>query len=155
MVPRSEDRGGTTIQNLCEMIHKSLLREFQYALVWGTSSKHTPQRCAALTPLPGAGPGPRSEQQPWRPGRAECSPPQLPAGACRPAHQRCPAHHASPAAARPRRRCGLSHRLEDEDVVQVVKRKVQTGDDARGRFSQQAKEYVRTVDRVKKAALKT
>jgi ribosome-interacting GTPase 1 len=91
----SEDRGGTTIQNLCEMIHKSLLREFQYALVWGTSSKHTPQRC------------------------------------------------------------GLSHRLEDEDVVQVVKRKVQTGDDARGRFSQQAKEYVRTVDRVKKAALKT
>ena len=38
---------------------------------------------------------------------------------------------------------------------QIVKKKVAVGDDARGRFSQQAKEYVRTVDRVKKPALKT
>lgn len=43
----SEDRGGTSIKHFCEMIHKSLLQEFQYALVWGTSSKHMPQRCAA------------------------------------------------------------------------------------------------------------
>ena len=43
-VPRSEDRGGTSMQHFCEMIHKSLLKEFQYALVWGTSSKHMPQR---------------------------------------------------------------------------------------------------------------
>lgn len=91
----SEDRGGTSMKHFCEMIHKSLLREFQYALVWGTSSKHMPQRV------------------------------------------------------------GLHHKLEDEDVVQIVKKKIQGGDDARGRFSQQAKEYVRTVDRVKKAALKT
>ena len=41
---RSEDRGGTTIKHFCEMIHKSLLQELQYALVWGTSSKHMPQR---------------------------------------------------------------------------------------------------------------
>lgn len=40
-------------------------------------------------------------------------------------------------------------------MVQIVKRKVTGGDDARGRFSQAAKEYVRTVDRVKKPALKT
>lgn len=40
-------------------------------------------------------------------------------------------------------------------TVQIVKKKIQGGDDARGRFSQQGKEYVRTVDRVKKAALKT
>ncbi|KAL4423203.1 hypothetical protein ABPG77_000336 [Micractinium sp. CCAP 211/92] len=91
----SEDRGGTSMKHFCEMIHKSLLREFQYALVWGTSSKHMPQRV------------------------------------------------------------GLHHKLEDEDVVQIVKKKIQGGDDARGRFSQQGKEYVRTVDRVKKAALKT
>lgn len=39
--------------------------------------------------------------------------------------------------------------------MQIVKKKIQGGDDARGRFSQQGKEYVRTVDRVKKAALKT
>lgn len=91
----SEDRGGTSIRHFCEMIHKSLVPQFQYALVWGTSSKHMPQRC------------------------------------------------------------GLSHKLEDEDVVQIVKKKVQVGDDARGRFSQAAKEYVRTVDRVKKEKLKT
>ena len=40
-------------------------------------------------------------------------------------------------------------------MVQIVKKKVMTGDDARGRFAQQAKDYVRIVDRVKKAALKT
>lgn len=40
-------------------------------------------------------------------------------------------------------------------LSQIVKKKVQTGDDGKGRFAQAAKEYVRTVDRVKKAALKT
>lgn len=91
----SDDRGGTSMQDFCERIHQSLLREFQYALVWGTSSKHMPQRC------------------------------------------------------------GLSHMMEDEDVVQVVKKKITGGEDGKGRFAQQAKDYVRTVDRVKKAALKT
>jgi hypothetical protein len=52
-------------------------------------------------------------------------------------------------------RCGLSHRLHDEDVVQLVKKKVIGGSEARGRFRQGQKEYIRTVDRVKKAALKT
>lgn len=46
--PCSDDRGGTSMKHFCEMIHKSLLREFQYALVWGTSSKHMPQRWVGL-----------------------------------------------------------------------------------------------------------
>ena len=45
----SEDRGGTTVRHFCEMIHKSLVPEFQYALVWGTSSKHMPQRCVRVS----------------------------------------------------------------------------------------------------------
>jgi uncharacterized protein len=40
----SADRGGTTVENLCQNIHKSLVADFNYALVWGTSSKHYPQR---------------------------------------------------------------------------------------------------------------
>ena len=42
----SEDRtGGVTIEHLCRHIHKSLISEFNYALVWGTSTRHSPQRC--------------------------------------------------------------------------------------------------------------
>lgn len=41
----SADRGGTSIEALCQQIHKSLVADFSYALVWGTSSKHYPQRC--------------------------------------------------------------------------------------------------------------
>ena len=32
------------MKHFCEMIHKSLVQDFQYALVWGLSSKHMPQR---------------------------------------------------------------------------------------------------------------
>ena len=91
----SDDRGGTTLKHFCKYIHKNMLEEFNYALVWGTSSKHMPQRC------------------------------------------------------------GLAHNLEDEDVVQIVKKKVIGGSEARGRFRQGGNEYVRTVDREKKAKLKT
>jgi hypothetical protein len=91
----SEDRGGTTLKHFCRYIHKNMLEEFNYALVWGTSSKHMPQRC------------------------------------------------------------GLAHHLEDEDVVQIVKKKVIGGSEARGRFRQGGNEYVRTVDREKKKPLKT
>lgn len=38
------DRGGTTVEALCHQLHSSVVREFKYALVWGTSSKHYPQR---------------------------------------------------------------------------------------------------------------
>jgi uncharacterized protein len=29
---------------VCRSIHKSLVEDFHYALVWGTSTKHAPQR---------------------------------------------------------------------------------------------------------------
>lgn len=37
-------RGGTTMEAMCKQIHNTLTREFKYALVWGVSSKHMPQR---------------------------------------------------------------------------------------------------------------
>lgn len=43
-VVMSADRGGTTIDALCRQIHKTLIADFQYSLVWGLSSKHYPQR---------------------------------------------------------------------------------------------------------------
>ena len=52
-------------------------------------------------------------------------------------------------------RCGLSHELEDEDVVQLVKTKVATTEDGRGRFKTKSDKPTRIADREKKAALKT
>lgn len=60
----SNIRKGTTVKSLCGNISSEMLREFNYALVWGTSAKHSPQRC------------------------------------------------------------GLSHRLDDEDVVQIVSKTI-------------------------------
>ena len=60
----SEIRRGTTVKSLCANVSTELLREFNYALVWGTSAKHSPQRC------------------------------------------------------------GLSHKLDDEDVVQIVSKTI-------------------------------
>jgi ribosome-interacting GTPase 1 len=56
----TEGRGGITVNDAILQIHKDLLANFKYAMVWGTSTKYSPQRC------------------------------------------------------------GLSHKLQDEDVVQVV-----------------------------------
>lgn len=58
-------RHGFTVKAACLQLHKSLAAEFNYALVWGASAKHNPQRV------------------------------------------------------------GLSHELEDEDVLQIVKKTVQ------------------------------
>mmetsp|Transcript_13961 Transcript_13961/g.44339 ORF Transcript_13961/g.44339 Transcript_13961/m.44339 type:complete len:402 (-) Transcript_13961:994-2199(-) len=91
----SEDRGGCTVEKLARQLHESLVRTFNYALVWGTSTKHYPQRC------------------------------------------------------------GLQHVLEDEDVVQLVKKKAAAEEDGRGRFSTKSKEPLKIADREKKAALKT
>lgn len=33
-----------TVEDFCNRIHKGLIREFRYALVWGSSVKHNPQR---------------------------------------------------------------------------------------------------------------
>lgn len=52
-------------------------------------------------------------------------------------------------------RCGLSHNLEDEDVVQIVKKKVVEAADGRGRFKSKSDAPLRISDREKKAALKS
>ncbi|EGC28331.1 hypothetical protein DICPUDRAFT_51911 [Dictyostelium purpureum] len=40
-------RGGeeATVETFCNHIHNSIIRQFRYALVWGSSAKHNPQRC--------------------------------------------------------------------------------------------------------------
>jgi len=37
-------RKGASVSDLVSLIHKDLLVQFKYALVWGTSTKHTPQK---------------------------------------------------------------------------------------------------------------
>ena len=39
------DRGGCNVGRFCENLHKDLKAELKYALVWGVSAKHYPQRC--------------------------------------------------------------------------------------------------------------
>jgi len=41
----SQIRKGTTVKSLCTNVSSQMLRDFNYALVWGTSAKHSPQRC--------------------------------------------------------------------------------------------------------------
>ncbi|PWA65284.1 GTP1/OBG, conserved site-containing protein [Artemisia annua] len=60
----STDRGGCSVEDFCNQIHRSLVKEVKYVLVWGSSARHSPQHC------------------------------------------------------------GLSHVLQDEDVVQIVKKRV-------------------------------
>ncbi|CAJ0894727.1 5926_t:CDS:10 [Entrophospora sp. SA101] len=37
-------RRGATVEHVCHVIHRSLVDEFKYALVWGISTKHNPQK---------------------------------------------------------------------------------------------------------------
>lgn len=37
-------RSGATVEHVCHAIHRTLADNFRYALVWGTSTKHNPQR---------------------------------------------------------------------------------------------------------------
>ena len=41
----SEIRKGTTVKSLCANVSTEMLRDFNFALVWGKSAKHAPQRC--------------------------------------------------------------------------------------------------------------
>lgn len=34
----------STVEHICKRIHKDIISKFKYALVWGTSAKHQPQR---------------------------------------------------------------------------------------------------------------
>ena len=33
-----------TLEDFCNRIHKTFIKQFKYALVWGTSTKHRPQK---------------------------------------------------------------------------------------------------------------
>ncbi|XVE51881.1 hypothetical protein DITRI_Ditri02bG0076500 [Diplodiscus trichospermus] len=41
----SADRGGCTVEDFCNHIHRSLMKDVNYVLVWGTSARHYPQHC--------------------------------------------------------------------------------------------------------------
>jgi len=41
----SKIRKGTTVKSLCSNVSSHMLRDFAFALVWGKSAKHAPQRC--------------------------------------------------------------------------------------------------------------
>ncbi|EXC04964.1 Developmentally regulated G-protein 1 [Morus notabilis] len=90
----STDRGGCTVEDFCNHIHRSLVKDVKYVLVWGTSARHIPQHC------------------------------------------------------------GLGHGLQDEDVVQIVKKK-EKEEGGRGRFKSHSTAPARIADREKKAPLKT
>ena len=34
-----------SVENFCDKIHRTLSKEMKYALVWGSSVKHQPQKC--------------------------------------------------------------------------------------------------------------
>lgn len=38
-------RKGTSVKSLCANVSTQMLRDFNFALVWGKSAKHSPQRC--------------------------------------------------------------------------------------------------------------
>jgi ribosome-interacting GTPase 1 len=37
-------RNQATIEDVCDRIHRSIKEKFKYALVWGASARHIPQR---------------------------------------------------------------------------------------------------------------
>jgi len=37
-------RNHSTIEGFCMKLHKQLIKELKYAMVWGTSVKHNPQK---------------------------------------------------------------------------------------------------------------
>lgn len=39
------------MEAMCKQIHHQLVREFKYALVWGLSAKHSPQRVGLVHQL--------------------------------------------------------------------------------------------------------
>jgi len=40
-------RRGATVEHVCHRIHRTLVDQFKYALVWGSSTKYSPQRVGA------------------------------------------------------------------------------------------------------------
>lgn len=38
-------RNGSTLETICNSVHRELKNNFKYGLVWGVSAKHSPQKC--------------------------------------------------------------------------------------------------------------
>ena len=99
----TKDRGGTNVEALCGQIHKTLAKEFKYGLVWGTSSKHVSGQ-SSLVLMGNLG------------GQSLRYCLSIPSFSL--------FTWTSIACLQYPQRCGLTHQLEDEDVVQIVKKKV-------------------------------
>ncbi|CAK8541569.1 unnamed protein product [Lathyrus sativus] len=41
----SADKGGCSVEDFCNHIHGSLVKDVKYVLVWGISARHYPQHC--------------------------------------------------------------------------------------------------------------
>ena len=44
-------RSGSTIEDVCDNIHRTIKESFKYAMVWGASAKHSPQRVGLTHPV--------------------------------------------------------------------------------------------------------
>lgn len=44
-------RNNSTIEDVCDSIHRTLKESFKYALVWGASARHVPQRVGLNHPV--------------------------------------------------------------------------------------------------------
>lgn len=44
-------RRNATVEDVCDQIHRSLKEKFKYALVWGASARHMPQRVGLTHPV--------------------------------------------------------------------------------------------------------
>jgi len=44
-------RQNATVEDVCDQIHRSLKEKFKYALVWGASARHVPQRVGLNHPV--------------------------------------------------------------------------------------------------------
>lgn len=44
-------RSNSTISEVCDAIHRDMKNQFKYALVWGSSAKHSPQKCGLSHPI--------------------------------------------------------------------------------------------------------
>uniref|UniRef100_A0A3Q7IF99 TGS domain-containing protein n=1 Tax=Solanum lycopersicum TaxID=4081 RepID=A0A3Q7IF99_SOLLC len=43
----SVHRGGCTVEDFCNHIHRSLVKDLKYVLLWGTSARHSPSIAAS------------------------------------------------------------------------------------------------------------
>ena len=44
-------RSGSTVEDVCDQIHRTMKETYKYALVWGASARHMPQRVGLSHPV--------------------------------------------------------------------------------------------------------